>query len=157
MSYLSGHGATLAMEIVGGAAGTFVPVLQVEVDLGNEHVRQEDVVKVHDSGVPYKVVAPIQELSDLTISGVYDEDLNTLGPTTGLRAQFLGVGGTPGTPNNFGIKQTGPSSSGTGNDEVIGSGYIKSFKFMYPTEGARRFEAVFTFSGPQKIDGTVYS
>lgn len=151
------HGAELAIEKVGAASGSFTVVAHVDSSLDRTLERATKTLIQHDKNVPYVVVSPVSTLGPIEVSGTYDKAEASHDLTTGLTAHYLGVGGTPGISNTFGLRWRGSGGS-AGSDEVIMSGQVSAITQENATDAEdRRFTATIMPSGPYQIDGVEYS
>lgn len=143
---VSGHGVSVAVEDIPVVSGTFVDVggLNSNIDFG--FTREWTKTTPHnyrvDGGVTSNNIARDEFSFEVNYEhGTDHDDI--------LRDHFL-------ANDTFGLRFRGPSGS-AGNDEIIMSGELTSWKIMHPVDsGERKASMTFRASGPFIVDGTVY-
>lgn len=146
---MAGHGSLVGVTLDPVAAkGTFttIPGLFCEIDWGWEHetaavTPQNKVIDVH-------VVSPVLMRPDRNLTLNYDHD-----DSTHIFLQNASANNT-----KLGFRFTGPGVTlGVHSDEVIESGFIKSWKVGNPLQaGARKIDLVWRATGAMIIDGVTY-
>lgn len=143
---VSGHGATIAMELDPvGAQGTFTVIAELNGDINEpglnrpwtETTPHQDTI---DSGVTGRLG---REPLSFTVNWIFDDTSHVA-----LRDAII--------ENTFtGFRIRGPGGSAN-TDEIIASGFVTNIGVMNPVrEGARSAEVTVQLSKAQKVDGVI--
>lgn len=146
----AGHGALVAVTLdPTGAPGVFttIPELFCQIDWGWMHDTGD--VTPHNKVIDKHIVSPVLKRDDRTLT------LNFIhGDTVHAKLQEFSL--PPLT--KIGMRFTAPGETqGSGVDEILESGYIKSFKVGHPLgANARKVDIVWRATGACLIDGELF-
>ncbi len=145
----AGHGSLVGVTLTPDASpGTFttIPGLFCEIDWGWDSDTTD--VTPHNKKIDVHVVSPVLKRPDRNLTLNYDHT-----DTTHIFLQNAAANKT-----KLGFRFTGPGATlGVHSDEVIESGFIKSWKIGNPLgSGARKVDLVWRATGAMIIDGVTY-
>lgn len=146
---VSGHGATIAIELDILTPGVFTVVAELNGDITWPGLnRPVTEVTPHQDTIDSYVTGRLGR-EPLSFSTNYVFDDETHDHLTGLQAKII-------DNEFFGIRIRGPLGT-TDTDEIIASGHVSSITHMDPVrEGARSAQVTIQLSKRQKIDGVFF-
>jgi hypothetical protein len=146
---VSGHGATIAIELDIITPGVFTVVAELNGDITWPGLnRPETEVTPHQDTIDSFVTGRLgREALSFSVNYVFDDP--THDHLTGLQAKII-------DNEFFGVRLRGPGGS-TNSDEIIASGHVTAVNHMDPVrEGARSAQVTIRLSKRQKIDGVFF-
>ena len=146
---IAGHGALIAMEVDGDAAGTFTTVGELNGDINmGALTRPETEVTTHQDTIDQWIQGRLgRDAITWSVNFIFDDE--THDHLTGLRKRII-------DGDIFGLRVRGPNGT-TDTDEIIVSGFLTNVGLSTNPvrEGARTADVTFRPSKQMKIDGVL--
>lgn len=149
---IAGHGALVAITLDPDVSVfTTVPELFCQIDWGHDHDTAD--VTPHNKVVDVHIVSPVMKRPERTLTLNFEH-----GNPVHAKLQEFSLPNADSTLTKIGMRFTAPGETqGSAVDEIIESGFIKSFKVGHPLgANARKVDIIWRATGAMLIDGELF-